>query len=168
MAHFKYVLFEAAVYNSAGSKLRDAIEKYNSMNEEGYKTLQSLNAYMSTRDPNLESKLDKAIGYLKNIQAVYTEMEGVIDKYMADEMKNTPEIADTIKRDCENTKKTIAELKAKDKDLLDMYSRQKENMKNSGKSQTFFLGVGKKMVELFKSHKSASPKISALGSKLSA
>ncbi len=168
MAIYRYILTEATVYDSSGSKLREALNKFNSMNEEAYNLLQSMEAYLNKKDPNIVSKLDKVISYLKNIQTVYDQMDQFIDKYKEMEMKKTPEIADTIERDCENTKKTIKMMREKDAQMLELYSKQRDTLAKKATDSSVLSPIINRAKAIFTVHKQNSGKIQNLTKRVTA
>ena len=166
LATYSYQLVtEAVVYDASGAKLKDAINQFNSMNEEGYKIVQGLQVYNSKKDPQLASKLDKAVSYLKNLQSVYTKMDSSIREYMNKEMKETPEIADMIKRDCERTLETIQTMRSNDKALIDNYTKQRQSL-NGTNASSVISNIVNRVSAMFTIHKKESPKLQKLYSKI--
>lgn len=166
LATYSYqIVTEAVVYDASGAKLKDAINQFNSMNEEGYKIVQGLQIYNSKKDPQLASKLDKAVSYLKNLQSVYTKMDSSIREYMNKEMKETPEIADIIKRECERTLKTIQTMRSNDKALIDNYTKQRQSL-NGTNASSVVSNIVNRVSAMFTIHKKESPKLQKLYRKI--
>lgn len=168
MSNYSYVLSEKVVYDSSGGKLNDAINEFNKINEEGYKIVEDLKDHVNIKDPDVINKLDKAILYLKNLQSVYDRMDKFIDKYMEDEMKSTPEIAKSIKLDCELTKKNIEMMKEKDKELIKKYINQKSLLQSKNKDEVKTNNIINNIKAVFLLHKRQSPKIKKIYNKISA
>lgn len=165
---YEYILTEATVYDSSGAKLKDALNKYNSMNNEAYQTLQMLQANINEKDPNIINKLDKAITYLKNIQELYNVMDKSIDQYMIDSIKESPEVEREIKIDCANSKKDIDSMRKRDAELINLYSSTKSKILNPENKTTLIQTIVNKAMTLVKGHKAVSSKLNKVCAKKSA